>query len=224
LTISEIASCHTTEPVGRSSISIRGSAAVLRVVLPLRWPVAPDSTGTSNSANTSNSTNTTNSTDSTNTTDSAYSSDSAYSPARSANVAVSDEVVVVIDIDVVVTAPSAPITPPSTPEGAHSYANSERKRQSGSIVSGIIGIRVDRWSPHVHGVITRNVDHLGVSLLDDHYALLLHYLGFDLDLLVGGQFSGCRRLGTHALNSVHHLGLLCQKGVAQLGGPFDVVK
>ena len=168
---------------------------MLRVVLPLRWPVTPDSTGTSNSANTSNSTNTTNSTnstDSTNTTDSAYSSDSAYSaysaysPARSANVAVSDEVVVVIDIDVVVTAPSAPITPPSTPEGAHSYANSERKRQSGSIVSGIIGIRVDRWSPHVNGVITGHVNDLGVSLFNDHYALLLHYLGFHLDLIVGG--------------------------------------
>jgi hypothetical protein len=61
-------------------------------------------------------------------------------------------------------------------------------------------------------------------LLNDNHALLLNYFGFHLDLLVGAQFPGCRRLAAHALNGVHHLGLLREKGVAKLGGPFDVVK
>jgi len=61
-------------------------------------------------------------------------------------------------------------------------------------------------------------------LLNNHHAFLFNYLSLYLDLFVGGQFSGCRRLATHTLNGVHHLGLLGEKGVAQLGGPFDVVE
>jgi len=203
LTIPEIASSHAAEPIGRGPISIRRSATVLRVVLPLRWPVAPaDSTRTPNTTPASDATHSSSSADAANTPDTAHTADStdaanaAHTPdasntanpaARSANVAVSSEVVVIVYVDGVVAAPSASITPPSTPEGAHSYAHSKRNRQSGSIVSGIvIGIRVDRWSPHVNGVITRHVNDLGVGLLDDHDALLLNYFGFDLDLLVGG--------------------------------------
>jgi hypothetical protein len=200
LTIPEIASSHTSELVGRGSISIRRCAAVLRVVLPLCWPVGPAdaarttrlpnttrASGATNSSNAAHSTNPTHSANTPNASNTAHSANTTDAAARPANVAVPDEVVVVIYVDVVV-APSGPITPSSAPEGAHSYANAKRNRQSRSIVSGIIiwiGIGVDRRAPHVNRVITRHVDNLRVGLLNDHHALLLDYLGFDLDLLGG---------------------------------------
>jgi hypothetical protein len=132
LTISEIASSHTAEPVGRATTSIRRSATVLRVVLPLRWSVgASDSTDSAHttgtpsatdSAYSANATDSSNSTDSTDSTDTSYPTDSA---AGSADVTIADEVVVVINVDVIVAAPSASITPPSTPERTHSYADSK---------------------------------------------------------------------------------------------------
>jgi hypothetical protein len=200
LTIPKIASSHTSELVGRGSISIRRCAAVLRVVLPLCWPVGPAdaarttrlpnttrASGATNSSNAAHSTNPTHSANTPNASNTAHSANTTDAAARPANVAVPDEVVVVIDVDVVV-APSGPITPSSAPEGAHSYANSERNRQSGSIVAGVIvriGIRVDRWTPHVNGVITRHVNDLRIGLLNDHHALLFDYLRFHRDLLVG---------------------------------------
>src|SRR4029077_1693782 len=53
-----------------------------------------------------------------------------------ADVRVAVKVVVVIDIDVVVAGPSAPPTPTATPEGAHHDANTKRNRDSGRVVPG----------------------------------------------------------------------------------------
>jgi len=59
--------------------------------------------------------------------------------------------------------------------------------------------------------------------LDNDDFLLLDYLGFHLLLLVGLQGALVLRLLAHPLDRTHHVGLLGQKRIAQLGGPLNVV-
>lgn len=115
------------------------------------------------------------------------------SAARSDAVAV--EIVVVVDIDVVVSAPTgaAPrgvVAPATAPHRSHSYSDAERQGHAGGEIAGRRirdwRIRVEGWrrSPHYYRVITRHVDYLRIRLLNHNNTLRLHYLCFDLHLLV----------------------------------------
>jgi hypothetical protein len=64
---------------------------------------------------------------------------------------------------------------------------------------------------------------LRIRLLDHNHALVLNRFGLDLLLLCGFQIAFFLRLFSHALHSLHHIGLLGQEGVAEIGGPLNVI-
>jgi hypothetical protein len=156
-------------------------------------------TNTADAANTTGTTDSTYSTNTTDTTDSTYAANTTYAAnathtanatcSAAAQVSVPGEVVIVVYIDRVVTAPSAAITPTSTPEGAHGDANAKRDRQSGGIISRIVNWRIGivrSHAPYIDGVIRWHVNDLRIGLFDYDYTLLLNDPCFYLDLLVGG--------------------------------------
>jgi len=55
---------------------------------------------------------------------------------------------------------------------------------------------------------------------------LLGFDGFRLDLLLLGrvQIAGVFGFFPHTLNSIHHVGLLGQKRIAQIGSPLNVIR
>jgi hypothetical protein len=57
---------------------------------------------------------------------------------------------------------------------------------------------------------------------DDNLLASLNRLGFHDLLLIGLQSSIALRLGSHALNCVHHILLLRKKGVPKIRRPRDV--
>ena len=59
---------------------------------------------------------------------------------------------------------------------------------------------------------------------DNHLLAAFDGLGFHFLLLAGLQTARARSLGAHALDCVHHIGLLRQKGVAQFRRPLDIAR
>jgi hypothetical protein len=79
-----------------------------------------------------------------------------------------------------------------------------------------------RWTPHISWIVNGNVHHLRVGRLDFNGALAAlvfhgdHLLLRTVELAIGAS------AGTHALHGVHHIILLSQERIAQVGGPADV--
>jgi hypothetical protein len=65
---------------------------------------------------------------------------------------------------------------------------------------------------------------LGIGLLDYNNLLGFNDLGLDLLLFVGFQIALFLGLRSHPLYRFHHVILLNQESVTQLGGPLDVVR
>jgi hypothetical protein len=177
-------------------------------------------TGATSSADTTNAAYSTDSADTTDAANTTHATDSA--PGNG----VSIEVVEVVDIDAVVTPPTAP-APTAAPKGAHHHPGSEGDRRTGSVVtpSRIVerGIRICRWTVDGRRRIGWDVDNLRIRRFDDDNALLFdHFRFYDLlrSSLERSFFLG---FSAHALNRIHHVGLLRQKGVAQIGGPLNIL-
>ena len=62
-----------------------------------------------------------------------------------------------------------------------------------------------------------------IGLFDDDHALVFDDFGFHLLLLGGFQIALFLGLLAHALHGIHHIALLRQECVAQVGGPLNVV-
>src|SRR5258706_10651587 len=199
-----VSSSRTAKLVCGTSVSIRGAAAMLRIVLLaristasapaawlLRWPVS-----------------------------------APYVVAvATTNIRVPVEIVVVIDVDVVVAAPApAPAAAPGRP---HHHANAKRNRQSRSVVSrrrivnGRVGIH--RRAVHHDRIIRRYIHDLWIGLFDHDHTLVLDDFGFYLLLLGRFQIASVLCLFAHALHGIHHIALLRQEGIAQIRGPLNVV-
>jgi hypothetical protein len=133
------------------------------------------------------------------------------------------EVVVVIDVDVAAAIPIA-ITPPVIGDAcAENQTRPERETHSG-IVTGIsVGVVwIGGRAVDYRGVVRRDVNHAGIGLLN--YDHLFVPGGLRCHLLFLGRFQISFRLGfpAHPLDRIHHIRLLRQKGVSQLGCPLNV--
>jgi hypothetical protein len=64
---------------------------------------------------------------------------------------------------------------------------------------------------------------LRIRLFDDDRALVFDDLGLYFLLLTRLQIAGSLSLLTHALDCIHHVALLRQKGVAEISCPLDIV-
>src|SRR5579859_3756238 len=80
-----------------------------------------------------------------------------------------------------------------------------------------------RWSPCVCGIVIRHIPDIRVDRLDGDLRLTAL-------ILRGDGLLGCRTerpprlgVGPHPLHRLHHVGLLSEKGVAELSGPTDVL-
>src|SRR5580658_1528131 len=134
----------------------------------------------------------------------------------------------VSDINVDVTMPpTAVVTPTATIVGTDGEPDSEGNRNSRSVITGrrVVNrrVRVDGRSVNNHGIVGRHIDDLWVGLLNDNYSLRLYYLRFHSLLLGGFQVSCIHGLLAHSLHRVHHVTLLREEGVTQVGGPLDAV-
>jgi hypothetical protein len=85
---------------------------------------------------------------------------------------------------------------------------------------GICAIR--GLTPYRVGVILRRIDVLRVGGRDLDRALPVLYLGGDNLLLRALQLPGLLRPGPHSLDRIHHVCLLSQKRVAEVGGPTNI--
>jgi hypothetical protein len=142
-------------------------------------------------------------------------------------IAIADEVVVVVDVDIVVAAPSASPTRATTPEGSHRDPNTERYGHAGRIVAGgrigDRGIRINRSPIHNGWVVAGHIDDFWASLLDDDNLLIFDDLGFHFLLFAGLQVSCVLSFLAHALHGVHHVALLRKKSIPKIRRPLDVV-
>jgi hypothetical protein len=64
---------------------------------------------------------------------------------------------------------------------------------------------------------------LRIGLFNDNHTLLLYQSGFYGLLLCSFQGALVLGLTAHTLNSVHHITLLCQKGIAEVGRPLNII-
>ena len=62
-----------------------------------------------------------------------------------------------------------------------------------------------------------------VRLFDHDYLFALYNLGFHFLLLVRLQGPFVLGFRTHALDGIHHIFLLCEKDVAEIGSPLNIV-
>src|ERR1700693_1886855 len=104
-------------------------------------------------------------------------------------VAVPYEVVVVIYVDVIVATPSTVIAPATTPSGAHCDSDCERNCHARGVMPNW---RISNWRVWIHRcsiyngrVVTRNIDHLWIGLLNDNNLFALDYFCFHFLLLRG---------------------------------------
>ena len=148
------------------------------------------------------------------------------SAVATADVRVSVEIIIVVDVDLVVATPAA-VTPAAAPGGTHGHSDSKRNRHPGGVVAGWRvsnrRIRVNRGTVYNRRVIAGNVDHFWAGLLDDDDRLVLDNLRLDFHLFSGFQISRIFCFCPHALDCIHDVGLLCQKSIAQIRRPLDVI-
>src|SRR5208337_3738800 len=182
-----VAPCRTTELVGRASVAVRSSAAVLGVVLPIavapgrliRWTVA------------------------------------TVSVVDVLPVAVVDEVIVVVDGDVVVAAPSGVVAPTSAPHRSHRDANTEGNGHARRVIArrGISdwGVGINGRPVHYCWVVARDIHYFWTGLLNHDHLFALDNLGFNLLLFRRFQVAGVLGFLSHALHCIHHIVLLRKK-------------
>ena len=136
----------------------------------------------------------------------------------------------VVDYDLAATpagtpAPSAPATPAAAKpdsngnRGAESKVDSRAKRRIEPV-----GVRIiERRAPDISRIVFRQVDDLRVRRFNVNDRLSAVVVCID-DLLIGGrQLAGLLRLEAHALHGAHHVALLAEEGVTQIGCPDDVL-
>ena len=135
-------------------------------------------------------------------------------------------IVIIIYRDVVIAAPAA-VAPAATPSCSHGHSDSKRNRHARRVVAG--RRIVDRWiwvnggTVDYRRVIARNINNLWVCLLNNHNGLALDNLRLYLHLLTGFQVPRIFCFCPHALDRIHHVGLLRQKRVSQICRPLDVI-
>jgi hypothetical protein len=64
---------------------------------------------------------------------------------------------------------------------------------------------------------------LGARLLNNDHLFALHGLRFNFHLFVRFQIALFLGLFAHALHRIHHVALLCQESVAEIGGPLNII-
>ena len=134
------------------------------------------------------------------------------------DIGVAVKVVVIVDVDVIVAAPSGSPAPTAAPGCSDRETDTKGNRHARRvitrwrIVDGWIGI--GRSSVHHSGVVARNINNVGTGRLDHDDLLVLYNFGFDLLLFAGLQVALLIRLLAHALDSIHHVTLLGEEGVA----------
>jgi hypothetical protein len=133
---------------------------------------------------------------------------------------ISVEIVVVIDVHVSAAMPVA-VTPAPSPSRADGNPGPKSKHS----VTRRIGIRI--WisgcAVNNTGAVLRNINYFRVRWLNDDDLFVVDRLSFDFLLLARFQISVALGLGSHALNRVHHIGLLREEGVAQIHCPRDML-
>jgi hypothetical protein len=124
------------------------------------------------------------------------------------------ERVVVINVYRVVAAPSTVATPSAaTPGSSNGHSNSKRDRHASRVVArrrisdGRVGIR--RRAVDYRGIVTGNVNDVGLGLFDHDDAFVFDGLCLNLHLFVGLQIARIFCFHTHTLHGVHYVGLLC---------------
>jgi hypothetical protein len=142
------------------------------------------------------------------------------------NICVAIEVVIHVDVDVV-AAPAATPTPTAAPRGAHrqTYAKRDRARRNHCACRRVSNWRVRIYRRPVYNrrVVRGHIDDLRIRLFDHNDLLARNRLGLNVHLLVVLQRSSALSFRSHALNGIHYVTLLRQKGVAQIGGPLNVI-
>jgi hypothetical protein len=144
------------------------------------------------------------------------------------DIGVAIEIVVVVDGHVVVSTPTAAVSPASTPRRSHCQTDTERNRHTCRIVTGrrIVDrwIWIDRRTVHDGRIVAWDVNNFRIGLFDNNHLFGFHNLGFYLLLLGRFQVAGVAGLFPHALNGIHDLALLRQKCIAEVRGPLDVIR
>ena len=141
------------------------------------------------------------------------------------DVGVTVEIVVDVDVDIIVPPTAAPSHHPRRlpwPIRRRTKSPSpQRNSPQGDSKSADTG----RWAGRRPlWVVAGNVDDLRIGLLDDDHLFVFDHLGFHLLLLGGFQVPRALGLLAHALHRIHHIALLRQKSISQVGGPLDVIR
>jgi hypothetical protein len=201
-----VAARRAAEFVGRATVSVRSTASVLRVVLPITSATCRLL---------------------------ARSVAVAYVLSVAVTdvlpVGIPDEVIVVVDVDIVVTAAPTVTTAPTTsaPKGSHGDANAEGDRHSCCVVADRRiddgRICVDRSAIDDRGIVAGHINHFRTGLLDNDDLLALDCLDFDLLLLGRLQVALVLSDFAHMLHGSHYIVLLREERVPQVGGPLDVL-
>jgi hypothetical protein len=181
-----------------------------------------DATNASNASNASNSTYAPDSTDASATT--------ATGPVAAANIGIAVEVVIHVDIDITTAPAAAPA--PAAPCGTPRETETKPYGSRGPDGSGAVVIRrvIDRWvgvpdrTVRVHRVIRRHIKDLGIRRLYNDHLLAFDHLRLDLHLLVRYERPFIFRLRAHPLHGIHHVLLLSDEGVAEVGRPLNVLR
>ena len=232
-TISTASTTNSTDPT-----SAANSAGTTNSTRAPNSTSAPNSTDATDPTNPTSAANSADATSTTNPTNAARSTNSADVPAIAAtrdrvcgavapiDVRVAIEIVVHVDVDVVMP-PSATPAPTAAPERPHHDADAKRNRNSRGVVAGrrVVDRRVGiyRGTVYHHGVVRRYIHDLRIRLFDHDHTFAFDDLRLYFLLLVRFQVAVALGLLAHALDGVHHIALLREEGIAQVGGPLNVV-
>ena len=144
------------------------------------------------------------------------------------NVRIAVEVVVHVYVDVVATPTTTPAPTTATPRRAHGQTDTERNRarRNDSACRGWVinwRIWISRRAVNNGGIVRRHVNNLRVRLFDHNHFFAFDHLGLNYLLLVRRQRSCAFCFSSHALHRIHHIALLREKGIAEIGGPLNIV-
>jgi hypothetical protein len=123
------------------------------------------------------------------------------------------------------TAAPPPATPadPAREKPANKNAGTVAEAKAEARWVPQIRICAPHWRPpDVRRIVDRNIDHLRIGRLDFDRTLAALNVSRDHLLRCGCELSIRHRLRPHSLDGIHHIGLLCQKRVPQVGSPADI--